>query len=159
IFLYPTRGTATEGYRDYVSSAGPEEAALVHGTAEFDLDDIHPDLDIERRIRDARLFALRQWPKRLFSSTVDQFLGFLQHGYGPTCHLPLLADSVLVFDEVHSYDRGMFSALLQFLENFDVPVLCMTATLLEKRRAKLAGCLDGVFEGLKDSGEDLKKIA
>ena len=158
IFLYPTRGTATEGYRDYVSYAGPEEAALVHGTADFDLEGIHPDIKEEDRINEARLFALRQWPKRLFSATVDQFLGFLQHGYGPTCLLPLLADSVVVFDEVHSYDRGMFSALLQFLENFDVPALCMTATLLEKRREKLAKYLT-VFHGLKDSGGDLKHIA
>jgi CRISPR-associated endonuclease/helicase Cas3 len=32
----------------------------------------------------------------------------------------------------------MFSALLQFLEHFDVPVLCMTATLLPRRREQLA---------------------
>ncbi|MGO9919295.1 MAG: CRISPR-associated helicase Cas3' [Isosphaeraceae bacterium] len=158
IFLYPTRGTATEGYRDYVSYAGPEEAALVHGTADYDLDGIHSDLRDEDRINEARLFALRQWPKRLFSATVDQFLGFLQHGYGPTCHLPLLVDSVVVFDEVHSYDRGMFSALLQFLQTFDVPVLCMTATLLEKRREKLSAHL-AVFDGLKDCGDDLKVVA
>ena len=159
IFLYPTRGTATEGYRDYVSYAGPEEAALVHGTAEIDLDGIHSDLKDEDRLNAARLFALRQWPKRLFSATVDQFLGFLQHGYGPTCHLPVLADSVVVFDEVHSYDRGMFSALLQFLDNFDIPVLCMTATLLERRRDQLAKRLDAVFDGLKESGGDLREIA
>lgn len=137
IFLYPTRGTATEGYRDYVAAAGPDEAALVHGTADLDLDTIHPDLPDEDRINEARLFSLRQWPKRLFSATVDQFLGFLQHGYGPTCHLPLLADSVVVCDEIHSYDRGMFSALIEFLRCFDVPVLCMTATMLEGRRERL----------------------
>jgi CRISPR-associated endonuclease/helicase Cas3 len=138
IFLYPTRGTATEGYRDYAAHAGPEEAALVHGTAELDIDDIHPDIPDEERIRQARLFALQQWPRRIFSATVDQFLGFLQHGYGPTCLLPLLADSVVVLDEVHSYDRGMFSGLLQFLRHFDVPALCMTATLLPRRRDQLA---------------------
>jgi CRISPR-associated endonuclease/helicase Cas3 len=137
IFLYPTRGTATEGYRDYVALAGPEEAALDHGTADLDLDGIHADVPDEDRINQARLFALRQWPKRLFSATVDQFLGFLQHGYGPTCHLPLLADSVVVCDEVHSYDRGMFSALIEFLRHFDVPVLCMTATMLQDRRDRL----------------------
>jgi CRISPR-associated endonuclease/helicase Cas3 len=158
IFLYPTRGTATEGFRDYVAEAGPEEASLVHGAAQFDLDGIYSDLDSEERINEARLFALGQWPKRLFSATVDQFLGFLQYGYGPMCHLPVLADSVVVFDEVHSYDRGMFSALLQFLENFDLPVLCMTATLLEKRRQKLEKHL-AVFNGLEDSGGDLKTIA
>jgi CRISPR-associated endonuclease/helicase Cas3 len=147
IFLYPTRGTATEGYRDYVSLAGPEAAALVHGTADLDLDGIHPDVRDENRINEARLYALRQWPKRLFSATVDQFIGFLQHAYGPTCHLPLLADSVVVCDEVHSYDRGMFSALIEFLRHFDVPVLCMTATMLQGRRQQL-------LKGGEDLGEN-----
>ena len=38
------------------------------------------------------------------------------------------------------------------------PSLCMTATLLEKRREKLAKYLT-VFNGLEDSGGDLKPIA
>ena len=138
IFLYPTRGTATEGFRDYVSHAGPELAALVHGTADLDLDNLQPDRDLEERIAESRLFSLQQWPKRVFSATVDQFLAFLQHDYGSTCLLPLLADSAVVLDEVHSYDRGMFTALLQFLEHFDLPVLAMTATMPERRKADLA---------------------
>ncbi len=146
IFLYPTRGTATEGFRDYVSWAPEADAALVHGTSTYDLDGLFADADdddprseksFESR---ARLFALKQWPKRIFSATVDQFLAFLQYGYGPICHLPLLADAVVVVDEVHSFDRGMFSSLLDFLKTFDVPVLCMTATLPIDRRAKLEAC-------------------
>jgi CRISPR-associated endonuclease/helicase Cas3 len=146
IFLYPTRGTATEGFRDYVSWAPEADAALVHGTSTYDLDGLFADAgDDDPRSEKAfesraRLFALNQWPKRIFSATVDQFLAFLQHGYGPTCHLPLLADSVVVIDEVHSFDRGMFSALLDFLRTFEVPALCMTATLPSGRRAKLEEC-------------------
>ena len=160
IFLYPTRGTATEGFRDYVSHAGPELAALVHGTAELDLEHLQPDRDLEDRIAEARLFSLQQWPKRVFSATVDQFLAFLQHDYGSTCLLPLLADSAVVLDEIHSYDRGMFTALLQFLEHFDVPVLTMTATLAERRKADLARHLT-VVDGLGFSGDAsrLRRIA
>ena len=51
--------------------------------------------------------------------------------------LPVLADSVVVIDEVHSFDRNMFAALKEFLRRFDVPVLCMTATLPNDRRAEL----------------------
>lgn len=134
IFLYPTRGTATEGYHDYAGLAGDNVAALMHGTADLDLDDVAGDLPEEERIRSARLFALRQWDKRIFSATADQFLAFMQHGYAATCQLPLLADSALVLDEVHSYDRGMWSALVEFLRSFPrLPVLCMTATLLPAR--------------------------
>ena len=146
LFLYPTRGTATEGFRDYVAWAPETDAALVHGTAMYDLDGLFKDVDdddpraekyFESR---ARLFALKQWSKRIFSATVDQFLAFLQYAYGPICHLPLLTDAVVVVDEIHSFDRGMFSALLDFLTKFDVRVLCMTATLPNERRARLEAC-------------------
>lgn len=153
IFLYPTRGTATEGFRDYVGHAGPELAALVHGTAQLDLEHIRPDPGSEDRISQARLFSLQQWPKRVFSATVDQFLAFLQHDYGSTCLLPLLADSALVLDEVHSYDRGMFTALTKFLEHFDIPVLAMTATMLERRKTDLTPYLTEV-NGLDFSRDD-----
>ncbi|MGI8548736.1 MAG: CRISPR-associated helicase Cas3' [Gemmatimonadaceae bacterium] len=145
IFLYPTRGTATEGFRDYVSWAPETDAALLHSTSRYDLDGLFADVGDDPRgdrsfESEARLFALEQWPKRIFSATVDQFFAFLQYGYGPICQLPLLVDSVIVVDEVHSFDRGMFSALLDFLRTFDVPVLCMTATLPQERRAKLEAC-------------------
>lgn len=141
LFLYPTRATAKEGFKDYVSWAPEADAALMHGTAEFDLRDM---FDNENDARfglsfeaDRRLFALGFWRKRAFSATVDQFLAFLNYGYGAVCMLPVLADSILVVDEVHSFDHKMFSALKVFLNNFDLPVLCMTATLPRNRREQL----------------------
>jgi CRISPR-associated endonuclease/helicase Cas3 len=84
-----------------------------------------------------RLFALGLWSKRYFAATVDQFLAFMEHGYGSLCLLPALADSAVVFDEVHSYDKTMWNALITFLDRFDLPVLCMTATLQPDRHAEL----------------------
>jgi CRISPR-associated endonuclease/helicase Cas3 len=148
IFLYPTRGTATEGFRDYVAHAPEGEAALVHGTSEYELRGMQSNPPTSLAGKDfipddaeARLFALGLWTKRYFSATVDQFLSFIEHGYGGLCLLPALADAAVVFDEVHSYDRQMWNALISFLRNFDVPVLCMTATLPPTRRAELAELL------------------
>ncbi len=148
IFLYPTRGTATEGFRDYVAHAPEGDAALVHGTSEYELRGMesNPPASLEGKdfIPDegeARLFALGLWSKRYFSATVDQFLSFIEHGYGGLCLLPALADAAVVFDEVHSYDRQMWNALISFLRSFDVPVLCMTATLPPTRRAELGDLL------------------
>jgi CRISPR-associated endonuclease/helicase Cas3 len=107
---------------------------------------------------DPRLFALQHWSKRIVSATVDQFLGFMAYGYGPVCLLPLLADSVIVVDEVHSFDRAMFSALLGFLKAFDVPVLCMTATLQKGRRSQLRHLVDRVY-GPSDYPSDLNDTA
>ena len=158
MFLYPTRATATEGFKDYVSWAPEAAAALVHGTAGYDLDGMFEDTRAEKRFAavDPRLFALQHWSKRIFSATVDQFLGFMSYGYGPVCLLPLLADSVIVVDEVHSFDRSMFSALLGFLKTFDVPVLCMTATLPEPRQQQL---IDAGLHLSNPRPADLKRIA
>jgi CRISPR-associated endonuclease/helicase Cas3 len=143
IFLYPTRGTATEGFRDYVGWAPEEEAALVSGTSRYELEAMRTnpaESTRDKRYTDEaseRLYALGLWSRRYFSATADQFLSFLEHGYTSTCLLPVLADSALVIDEVHSFDRHMFDTLVAFLREFDVPVLCMTATLPPSRREQL----------------------
>src|SRR5262249_24952296 len=81
LVLFPTRATATEGFKDYVSWAPEAAAALMHGTAEYDLDGMFDAEDPRRGKRfadtDPRLYALRHWSKRFFSATVDQFLGFM----------------------------------------------------------------------------------
>jgi CRISPR-associated endonuclease/helicase Cas3 len=144
IFLYPTRGTALEGFKDYVSWAPESDAALVTGTARYELDSMRENPDggentqkVFRTEAEQRLFAFGFWSKRFFSATVDQFLSFMEHGYQSICLLPALADSIVIIDEVHSFDRSMFDNLISFLKHFDIPVLCMTATLPKSRREEL----------------------
>jgi len=143
IFLYPTRATSREGFKDYSSWAG-EIATLQHATSRFDLQDMfsETDDDFDKRHEttftvDEKLFALGYWNKRIFSATVDQFLSFINHKYSAICMLPVLTQSVIIFDEVHSYDKNMFASLERFLDEFNVPVLCMTATLDEERKKSL----------------------
>ena len=165
IFLYPTRGTATEGFRDYVGYAPEAEAGLLHGTSKYELDAIleNPtDATQGKNFEtEARLFALGFWGKKYFSATVDQFLSFLEHNYSSLCLLPVLADSAVIIDEIHSFDRRMFENLICFLKNFDVPVLCMTATLTKSRRENLERGIEGlrVYPSKEEFEElaDLKK--
>ena len=170
LFLYPTRATATEGFRDYVSWAPEDDAGLLSGTAAYELKDMFesPEKgDDPRSSRDyranARLFALGHWGKRVFSATADQFFPFLTFNYGPTCMLPLLAEAVVVVDEVHSFDRSMFATLKRFLREFpSVPVLCMTATLPEGREydlTDLATLGDGVLKRYEEKPDDLKRLS
>ncbi|MCE7960505.1 MAG: CRISPR-associated helicase Cas3', partial [Acidobacteria bacterium ACB2] len=139
----PTRGTATEGFRDYVGWAPESDAALVHASSEFELEGMAANPSEATRGKryvdeeQARLFALGLWPRRYFSATVDQFLGFLEHSYRSLCLTPVLADCALVIDEIHSFDRRMFEGLSAFLREFDLPVLCMTATLSPDRQSQL----------------------
>lgn len=166
IFLYPTRGTATEGFRDYVGPA--PESALLHGTAAYELEAIQSNPEDERNAHlnnkklglseeEERLYALGYWSKRFFSATIDQFLSFMTHSYMSLCLLPVLADSALIIDEVHSFDSKMFEALEHFLKTFDLPVLAMTATLSPDRRKRLVELGLKVFpdEGERELLEDL----
>jgi CRISPR-associated endonuclease/helicase Cas3 len=143
IFLYPTRATATEGFKDYVAWAPEADAILLTGTAALDLDGMRanpPDSMRDKNYADetdARLFALANWKKTYFSATLDQFLSFLEHGYAGICLLPQFADAAVIIDEAHSLDRHLFERLLALLTHFDVPVLIMSATLPRERAEKL----------------------
>lgn len=164
VFLYPTRGTATEGFRDYVGWAPEADAALMHGTSRYELDDMlaNPsealqDKDLGQLETEQRLFALGFWSKRFFSATVDQFLAFLEHHYESLCMLPVLADSAVIIDEVHSFSPPMFDKLVSFLEFFRGPVLCMTATLPGKRIERLEECGLTLFPARGEQLEHLSK--
>lgn len=114
----------------------------MHGTAEYELEGMFGNPAENSRIfnipqEDQRLFALAYWSKKFFSATADQFLSFLQNNYKGICMLPVLTDAALIIDEVHSFDHAMFSSLLSFLRHFDIPVLCMTATLAPKNKQSL----------------------
>lgn len=166
VFLYPTRGTATEGFRDYVAWAPEADAALVHGTAQYALAGIAANPEDTRAAKgkeffseeDARLFGLAFWSRRFFSATVDQFLGFLANQYASLCLLPALADSVVIVDEVHSFDPSMHRALVTLLEHFDVPVLAMTATLPRSRAEELAQRLSVVRFEKPEEREELDRL-
>jgi CRISPR-associated endonuclease/helicase Cas3 len=168
LFLYPTRGTATEGFRDYVGWAPEADAALVTGTAKYELEAMaeNPSESTAKKVfrteADDRLYALGFWSKRFFSATVDQFLSFMEHSYQSLCLLPVLADSAVIIDEVHSFDRSMFDTLISFLNTFNIPVLCMTATLPQSRREELVKAGLKVFPTATDRANealaDLKNL-
>jgi CRISPR-associated endonuclease/helicase Cas3 len=162
IFLYPTRGTATEGFRDYVGWAPEAEAALDHGTSAYELEAMQENPSEALRGKthelseaEERLYALGLWKRKYFSATVDQFLGFMEHQYNSFCKLPMLADCALIIDEVHSFDPKMFGTLLSFLKHFDLPVLCMTATLPPHRQKELEAAELKLYRASEDA--ELKK--
>jgi CRISPR-associated endonuclease/helicase Cas3 len=138
LFLYPTRATANEGFRDYGANAPPSLTALLHGTSRYELQNMFDTPEAgEAYQAQARLYSLGLWPKRIVTATVDQFLAYTQYSYGPVCLLPMLTDAIVVIDEVHAFDPSMMASLKRFLCEHDVPVLAMTATLGEDRRKSL----------------------
>ncbi len=150
---YPTTGTATEGYRDYIiTSDMREESALLHSRSEVDIKRI---LEAEPELLGHNpglgITALVSWDVPITVCTADTVLGIIQNSRRPLYSSPAFMNAAFVFDEIHQYDSRMWGALIRFLEMFKgAPVLLMTASLPEGRRKGLEKSLHNelaVIEG------------
>jgi len=132
-FCYPTTGTSTEGFLDYVQNE--LESVLLHSKADIDLalaktgeesdagDNVMNEADI-------KLTSFKAWDKQAVVCTVDTVLGLMQCNRRPMYSFPAIANAAFVFDEVHCYDDALFGALLRFLATVKAPVLLMSASFL-----------------------------
>lgn len=131
-FSYPTTGTATEDFRDYLIDP-TLNAQLVHGRAAVDLELLGVDDEGEQLDPLAALGLMQNQRRGLYA-------------------WPAFVDAAFVFDEIHIYDERLFSSLLRFLLNCrGVPCLLMTASLLQAR-------VDGLTEALRSIGESLETV-
>jgi CRISPR-associated endonuclease/helicase Cas3 len=143
-FCYPTTGTATEGYRDYLFD--PEDAAtpagykLFHSRSKMDraiILDAPDDFDPLDRIA-----SLEAWGTAVCCCTVDTVLGAMQNHRRGLYSWPTLSQSAFVFDEIHAFDDRLFGALLRFLKDLPgLPCLLMTASLPAARLRQLRDLL------------------
>jgi CRISPR-associated endonuclease/helicase Cas3 len=148
-FCYPTTGTATEGFRDYLFNPDEKDskygAELFHGRAWVDLNvilGVKGDEAREEVDGIARIESLDAWSTPIVSCTVDTVLGLVQNNRRGLYAWPALAGAAFVFDEIHAYDDRLFGALLRFLQALPgVPVLLMTASLPCVRLEALRQCL------------------
>ena len=148
-FSYPTTGTATEGFRDYLIDP-TLHTQLVHSRAAVDLELLGVDDEGEQV---NPLAALEVWSTSITSCTVDTVLGLTQNQRRGLYAWPAFVDAAFVFDEIHAYDERLFSSLLRFLLNCrGVPCLLMTASLPQSR-------LNALKEVLSSIGESLETIA
>ena len=145
-FSYPTTGTATEGFRDYLVDP-TLNTQLVHSRAAVDLELLGVDDEGEQV---NPLAALEAWSTSITSCTVDTVLGLTQNQRRGLYAWPAFVDAAFVFDEIHAYDGRLFSSLLRFLLNCrGVPCLLMTASLPQSRLDALKGALASIGESLE----------
>ncbi len=148
-FSYPTTGTATEGFRDYLIDP-TLNAQLVHSRAAVDLELLGVDDEGDQA---NPLAALEAWSTSITSCTVDTVLGLTQNQRRGLYAWPAFVDAAFVFDEIHAYDERLFSSLLRFILNCrGVPCLLMTASLPQSR-------LNALKETLSSIGESLENIS
>jgi CRISPR-associated endonuclease/helicase Cas3 len=144
-FCYPTTGTATEGFKDYLfepdGELGGIGANLFHSRRDVDFEIIlTTGLDTTSSEADAaaRIDALEAWSTPIVACTVDTVLGLVQNNRRGVFSWPALAQSAFVFDEIHAYDDRLFGALLRFLGDVPgLPALLMTASLPSAREEAL----------------------
>ena len=145
-FAYPTTGTATEGFRDYLTDP-TLNARLVHSRAAVDLELLGVD---DSREEADPLAALEAWSTPITSCTVDTVLGLTQNHKKGLYAWPVLAGAAFVFDEVHAYDDRLYASLLRFLSSCrGVPCLLMTASLPQGRFETLKQVLSSLGELLE----------
>lgn len=145
-FCYPTTGTATEGFKDYLHEAGVN-AQLFHSRRDIDFEIIlgtgtdAKDAEAEAAIR---IDSLEAWSTPIVACTVDMVLGLVQNNRRGLYAWPALAQSAFVFDEIHAFDDRLFGALLRFLRDLrGLPVLLMTASLPSARLEALQEAVSG----------------
>jgi CRISPR-associated endonuclease/helicase Cas3 len=128
---YPTTGTATEGYRDYVIPAEiAPDTALLHSRSDVDLEGVWRSPEDDPVDVSIRVESLAAWDVPLVICTTDRVLGLIQNNRRALFAFPSLANGAFVFDEIHQYDGRLFGALLRFLDAFQgAPILLMTASL------------------------------
>ena len=160
-FCYPTTGTATEGFKDYLfppeSEVDNGTSALAQRVRELGSQLFHSRRDVDFEIiltagQDTprsesetaiRIDALEGWSTPIVACTVDTVLGIVQNNKRGLLGWPALAQSAFVFDEIHAFDDRLFGALLRFLRDLPgLPVLLMTASLPKAREEALRRVLE-----------------
>jgi len=152
-FCYPTTGTATEGYREYIVPSEMEaDAALLHSRSELDLEDLLETHEGDAFEQALRIESLAAWDIPVVICTADQVLGLIQNNRRALFSAPAIVNGAFVFDEIHQYDDRLFGALLRFLGAFrGAPTLLMTASLPRPR-------LQAIQTILKQEGASLEII-
>lgn len=163
-FTYPTTGTASQGYFDYADKTDIE-ATLMHSRAAIDLEYALVSESEETEAADEvnyRLAAFEAWDKKLIVCTVDTVLGLIQNNRRPLYCWPAIVQGAFVFDEVHSYDKKLFSALLHFLRTFrGAPILLMSASFTPKQEEEIQKVMQEIGEPpaeVIDGPQDLEEL-
>ncbi len=132
-FCYPTTGTSTEGFLDYVHDE--ISSVLLHSRADVDLELATTGEEAEAGDSQEdelakKLESFKTWGTKVGICTVDTVLGLQQCNRRPLYCFPAIAQAAFVFDEVHCYDERLFGGLLRFLEVVKAPILLMSASFL-----------------------------
>jgi CRISPR-associated endonuclease/helicase Cas3 len=145
-FCYPTTGTATEGFLGYVHET-EVEAKLVHSRSIVDLAGIAQVPDDEENDHLLRIESLNLWSPKVVICTADTVLALVRNNRRGLYNSPAILSGSFVFDELHSYDEQMLSAVPALINALPgASFLLMTASLPKDRKEFLQRHIDTLCE-------------
>lgn len=140
-FCYPTTGTATEGFLDYIAPS-TVEGELIHSRAAVDLAGIAMSRDAaradEHQDQQLRIASLSAWTPQAVVCTADTVLALPRNNRRGLYGSPAMLGGAFVFDELHAYDDTMFAGVVALIKALlGAPFLLMSASLPAARKAFL----------------------
>jgi len=150
IYTMPTQTTSNALYNRFVEYFGKENVGLVHSAAPLILEE---NWGMEKDELTKELLTMRIFSKPITVSTLDSFLlPFLNVRKWTLTNL-YFRNSLLIIDEIHSYDPKMLGMLKKVLEIFvneyHNKVCIMSATVPEHLKKNLLNDFD--FEEITES--------
>jgi CRISPR-associated endonuclease/helicase Cas3 len=137
-FTYPTTGTASAGFEEYLLPQTSLQRTLMHSRAIVDLEAMGYSPEDDRDDAVLKAESLKAWGQQVIACTADVVLGLIQNQRRSLFSFPAIACGAFIFDEIHSYDRRLFGALLRFMRTFPrAPMLLMSASIPPARLAAL----------------------
>lgn len=158
-FCYPTTGTASSGFEDYLLAQTELERSLIHGRSQVDLERILSADEINHLEENQLLHSLQAYSQQVVVCTVDTVLGLIQnHRTGLFC-FPAFLNAAFVFDEIHSYDEKLFGSLLKFLEFLpENSFLLMSASIPEHRLRMLEDIVGARMDAPIEGDKELEEV-
>ncbi len=128
IYTVPTQTISNALYRRFVDYFGDKNVGLVHSVSALMLEDRFDDKDDKTK----EIISMKVFSKPITVCTLDSFiLPFLNLHKWPLATL-YFKNSILIVDEVHSYDAQMLGALkkvLEIMNRYENPFCIMSATI------------------------------
>lgn len=122
VHITPTKGLVNEVYLKYFMHSG--DANIFHSQRIYSLKSMNLDLE-NVDLGD----LLSNLGNQYNATTPDQILSSMIYNRKGMLLLMTLLNSVVVFDEIHAYDKRMLEFFVDFCNNFNIPIIIMSATI------------------------------
>jgi len=159
VHITPTRQLVNEAYLKYFIH--DNDSTIFHAQRLFSLKQLNLQFNEEnpdyQQEHDIELSILNSLNKKYYSLTPDQILSFLLYNRKGIMLSLLFLDSVVIFDELHSYSDNMLKFFSYFCKHFDVPIIVLSATITPKLREVLQDCKFTIFPKKISTESFLKK--